>query len=303
SIGAARDTYVTARPERDAVGAVHAFAAQPVRRFGDDVGIARVVLGYGERSLLACRKDAFDARSRVAFEDRSIFGNCRGARGIANGIEVRIACTPADRIDLFARQLEGNTDFDEGLGAAHAGHDALLESLGNLLRPSSRNGRRFPAERPAKIDESASRQQQLERTFRFRIDFFPRRCRDRRVLAQEAVHTGSCARRLPIPRLPSSLAAAASPSLPPCSASSSIARTDFDVNEYVRKCSSSIGSWRRSHSSVIAACSFSSSRLCRRISLSSSSCVASRRWSYQSTASSSSMSETIARCLSIVSGL
>ena len=55
-----------------------------------------------------------------------------------------------------------------------------------------------------------------------------------------------------------------------------------------------LGSWRRSHSSVIAACSFSSSRLCARIAASSASSVASTRWSYQSTASSSSMIDTIA---------
>ena len=64
----------------------------------------------------------------------------------------------------------------------------------------------------------------------------------------------------------------------------------------------SFGSPRRSHSSTIAACSFSSSRLCSRMARSSGLPVALARWLYQSTASSSSIRETIARCWSITSG-
>src|SRR5690606_11451746 len=124
----------------------------------DDVWIARVVLRDDERALLACCEDAFDTPARITFENRSIFGDCSGTRGIANGIQVRIARTSADRVDLFARKLEGNADLDERLGEAHTGDDAFLQGLGNLLRTSRRDCRRLPAERAAEIDESARRQ-------------------------------------------------------------------------------------------------------------------------------------------------
>src|SRR6185436_16193009 len=100
-------------------------------------------------------------------------------------------------------------------------------------------------------------------------------------------------------RLPSSF----DPLLSFPSAAASISSTDLSVNRYVRRCSSSFGSCRRSHSSIMDACSFSSSRLCARILLSSLSPAASMRWSYQSTASSSSMIETTARWRSMVAGL
>src|SRR5262245_22677205 len=73
------------------------------------------------------------------------------------------------------------------------------------------------------------------------------------------------------------------------------------VKRYSLSSLESLGSWRRIHSSTMAACSFSSSRLCARIAFSSRSLQASTRCAYQSTASSSSISETIARCISRVS--
>src|SRR4029077_573321 len=102
--------------------------------------------------------------------------------------------------------------------------------------------------------------------------------------------------------MPSEPSLGAPPLPPPPVSADSVVRTEPWVNRYVCSTSSIFGSCRRSHSSVIAACSFSSSRLCARIFLSSSSCVASTRWSYQSMASSSSPSDVMARCRSTVSG-
>src|SRR5918994_6554633 len=85
------------------------------------------------------------------------------------------------------------------------------------------------------------------------------------------------------------------------SSASSIAVIEPSVNKYLRSCASRKASCRRNHSSAIAACSFSSSRLCSSTARSSSPPRATARWSYQSIASSSSMIETIARWRSIAS--
>ena len=110
-------------------------------------------------------------------------------------------------------------------------------------------------------------------------------------------------RRLPMPRLPSPLG----PPLPrrrrrASSMVASIPVIGPAVNRNVLRCCDKVGSLRRSHSSAIAACSFSSSRLCSRMARSSGLLVALARWLYQSTASSSSISETMARCWSMTSG-
>src|SRR5579885_2671643 len=59
-------------------------------------------------------------------------------------------------------------------------------------------------------------------------------------------------------------------------------------------CPAKSASWRRIHSSTIEACSISSRMLCSRSCFSVSSSVSSARWRYQSIASSSSITETIA---------
>src|SRR5262245_47201142 len=105
--------------------------------------------------------------------------------------------------------------------------------------------------------------------------------------------------RLPIPRLPSSLGAAPPPLF---SIVDSIPVIGPSVNRKVLRCCEKVGSLRRSHSSAIAACSFSSSRLCSRTARRSALPVALARWLYQSTASSSSINETMARCWSMTSG-
>ena len=97
-------------------------------------------------------------------------------------------------------------------------------------------------------------------------------------------------------------AVAAFAAAPPCSISASISVIGPSVNRNVLRCWDNLGSPRRSHSSTIAACSFSSSRLCSRMARRSGLPVALARWLYQSTASSSSIRETMARCWSITSG-
>ena len=109
-------------------------------------------------------------------------------------------------------------------------------------------------------------------------------------------------RRLPMPRLPSLLGPPSSASPPPSSMVASMPVIGPSVNRKVLRCCDKVGSLRRSHSSAIAACSFSSSRLCSRMARSSGLLVALARWLYQSTASSSSISETMARCWSMTSG-
>ena len=111
-----------------------------------------------------------------------------------------------------------------------------------------------------------------------------------------------CDRRLPMPRLPSLLGPPSSASAPPSSIVASMPVIGPSVNRNVLRCCDKVGSLRRSHSSAIAACSFSSSRLCSRMARSSGLPVALARWLYQSTASSSSISETMARCWSMTSG-
>src|SRR5205823_2902328 len=109
------------------------------------------------------------------------------------------------------------------------------------------------------------------------------------------IHGVTSARRLPIPSEPESPSS-------PAADSSSFAVIEPSVNRYLRSCASRRASRRRNHSSAIAACSFSSSRLCSRMARSSSSSLAAARWSYQSIASSSSMIDTVARWRSIVAG-
>src|SRR5439155_5141651 len=130
---------------------------------------------------------------------------------------------------------------------------------------------RAPAQRPAEIDDAARRQQRTQGALGLLFDLGPARRRDRRLLAEQMVHFFTC-RRLPIARLPSDSAAAGSS--PPPSTTASISVTGASVNRYVRKCSASLASRRRSHSSTMEACSFSSSRLCSRMARSSESTVA-----------------------------
>jgi hypothetical protein len=69
-------------------------------------------------------------------------------------------------------------------------------------------------------------------------------------------------------------------------------------------CPSKVGSFRRIHSRFIMACSISSLRWCISTAFSSGSLLAPARWLYQSTASSSSMRDTMARCkLRVSSGI
>ena len=97
----------------------------------------------------------------------------------------------------------------------------------------------------------------------------------------------------PRPPLASSASAASSISMMSCVLEQVAAH---ELVEGRRRC-------RRSHSSVIIPCSTSSLRLCSSTALSAGSVQASARCWYQSIASSSSMSESSARCRFLVSPL
>src|SRR5687768_8581208 len=128
----------------------------------------------------------------------------------------------------------------------------------------------------------------------FVVDLLPGLTADRGKLAFEDVHhLGPL--RLPIPSEVEGVVAAFGRSAVPWVALSSTSVIGPVEFKYVSMFAEKTGSFLRNHSSVIMACSISSFLLWRSTARSSGSVLASARCWYQSTASSSSISDTIAR--------
>src|SRR5262249_13457540 len=132
-------------------------------------------------------------------------------------------------------------------------------------------------ERPFEVHELPARELQLENASGFGVDLLPRRGRDGRELPSEIVHRLGPPFRLPMPSEPPLSPPPSADAPPPPVAAASGAMSEPLVKRYVLRCVSIFVSRRRYHSSSIAKCSFSSSRLCARICLRSASVAASTR--------------------------
>ena len=232
-----------------------------------------------ERRSASCGEASHDAddaarrRSRGRPRASSASGDARGR--VDDGVEVGVAAPAVDR--RRARR------------AASVNWRAQLDQRLHLRRPRpdavDRRGRRarstrprliadaVPAERAREVDQLAGGEEVRRACASPRSSISSHAVvGDRRELAEQMVHRAApcdgcesvpMPAGLPMPRLPSPIARRrrqrrrARPRARSRGSSPS-------VNRYVRRCWSSVGSWRRSHSSVIAACSFSSSRLCAR---------------------------------------
>ncbi len=107
-------------------GPIDAFAAQTMRRLGDDVGISLVV--RRNRQALRRRRfeDADDAGRLIAVEDRAILGDAGRARGVTHRIEVGVARAAPDRFQLIARDLERHAQLGQRQHAAQSRDRAFL---------------------------------------------------------------------------------------------------------------------------------------------------------------------------------
>src|SRR5205823_6119607 len=142
----------------------------------------------------------------------------------------------------------------------------------------------FPTVRPAKVDELSPRQVELQDSLGLGVDRVPRLAEDRREGTLEQILRHAHPRRLPMASEPSSGGAVFTSPF-------SISVISPSVKRYVCALRAKIASRRRSHSSVIIACSISSFLLCRSTAFSDASAVTSARCWYQSIASSSSINE------------
>src|ERR687895_706975 len=84
-----------------------------------DAQIRLVVVAQREPHGGCLLGDAPDAAGRIAPEHGAVLGHGRGAGGLAHRIEHRILGAAHCRVELLARELEGNAQFDERLHAAH----------------------------------------------------------------------------------------------------------------------------------------------------------------------------------------
>src|SRR5258707_649680 len=192
----------------------------------------------------------------------------------------------ADREVLADRQLEITAAHRDHQATVEAGrpHDLAVDQPPDVAQDRVAavvaGGRRgngvaradlalgiIPAHRTAKIAHAASRQYGAQRALGFLFDLRPAGFGDRRLIAEKMIlrHLDTCSfaiRKLPMPKLPSELMPSPlSPDAPACTISASISVIGPSVNRKVFRCCINLGSLRRSHSSTIEACSFSSSRL------------------------------------------
>src|SRR4051812_5281264 len=133
---------------------------------------------------------------------------------------------------------------------------------GDGIGAAERHRRVLPSERTFEVDQRSGGQVVAQGTGRFFLDERPRLRADGRLVAAQAAAHSSCfpSRSPPIERLPWPLPPPPELSPPP-SPVTSCSRATMDPSEkrYWRSAASRAGSWRRSHSSVMTACSFSSS--------------------------------------------
>jgi hypothetical protein len=296
----ARERGERRRAERYTVRAADARLAQLFERFAHGAGQQGRVGRERDARIRGAADQPGDVRFLVTVEQRRIFGGGKHSRGVAQRIEVDARRAAIDPLELRAFELEGNPQLD------HRPHDSpakrgsrALEARERLHAPEIDRGV-LPAERALEVDETPRGEVQMQDVARLLLDARPAAFTDRRELAVQTDHpaSASAARRLPMRRLPFPLELRRE--LPLALSSSSFAIGPSE-NKNRRRNSSNFASWRRIHSSTMHACSFSSSRLCARTAASSASSLASIRCAYQSTASSSSIRERNARCISRVS--
>src|ERR1700716_1471635 len=308
AVGARGEILVELVVQHHGERTLDALIAQLGERGGDGAGIVGVARAERHRDIAAGLADAGDVRGLVAVEDRAVLGDGDFARRGYHRVEIGIAGAAIDGVEFGARDLEGNAQLDQRLDAAQARlHVLAVGRRGDGVDPADLDLGIIPAHRTAEIDHAASRQYGAQRALGFLFDLRPAGFGDRRLIAEKMIrHLDTCSfatRKLPMPKLPSELMPSPlSPDAPACTISASISVIGPSVNRKVFRCCINLGSLRRSHSSTIEACSFSSSRLCSRMARRSGLLVALARWLYQSTASSSSIKETMARCWSMTSG-
>src|SRR5581483_6850701 len=240
--------------------------------------------------------DALDAAGGIAVEDRVVLRVGDAGGRVDQGLELRVLGAALHCVHLLPGQIEVGPQLDERQHLAARGLHVGNRALGELLAPAGVHGSARGPERALEVDELAAGQLQLEDAGGLRVDLLPGRVGDGGQLSLEIVHSPWPPFRLPIPREP------APPDAEGCDAPASppVAACSFPTMEpvlkrYSLRWASMVGSRRRYHSSTIAKCSFSSSRLWARIDFKSGSVAASTRWSYQSAASSSSCIEVRAR--------
>src|SRR5918993_1603930 len=310
-VGAGGEVLVELLVQDHGEGAFDALVAQLGEGRRHRAGI--VGMAAAERHRRRCRglADAGDVRGLVAVEDRAVLGDGDLARRGDHRIEIGIARAAIDGVELGARHLERDAQLDQRLDAAQARlHVWSAGRRGDGIGAAEFDVGIVPAQRPAEVDHATAGQHAAEGALGFLLDLLPTGFGDRRAIAEKMVlhlppsglAAGFADRRLPMPRLPSLLGPPSSAVAPPSSMVASMPGIGPSVDRKGFRCCEKVGSLRRSHSSAIAACSFSSSRLCSRMARRSELPVALARWLYQSTASSSSISETMARCWSMTSG-
>src|SRR5262245_146425 len=221
--------------------------------------------------------DALDATGRVAVEDRGVLGEGDASGRVDQGLQLRVLGSALDSVHLLARQLEVRAQLDQrqclAAGSLDVGDGRAAERLAAPGVDRGRGG----AERAVEVHQLSAGELELEDPRGLGVDLLPRLARDGGQLALEVVHSPWPPFRLPMPSEPPPLppASARSP-LPPVLACS-CAISEPLVKRYSLRWASMVASRRRYHSSSMAKCSFSSSRLWARISLRSPSVAASTR--------------------------
>ena len=225
--------------------------------------------------------DALDAAGRVAVEDRGVLGvrRCGSRRRSADrGRGPRCRARPRRSRRATARtrcaaRMSGRTT------RRAASTPATGPAFSDRQQAPGVDGAEVGAVRAVEVDQLAAGQLQLEDARRLLVDLASRprwrsaRARDRRLFTGCSLPSG-CRCRASRARRPLLAPPSSAPPFSACSCGD-----DRAAREQTRLCSSpdNFASRRRYHSSSITKCSFSSSRLCARICLSSRSVAASTR--------------------------
>ena len=132
--------------------------------------------------------DAGDVRGLVAVEDRAVLGDGDLARRGDHRIEIGVARPAIDGVELGARHLEGNAQFDQRLDAAQARlHVPAAGRRGDGIGAAELDVGIVPAQRPAEVDDATPGQHAAQGALGLFLDLLPAGFGDRRAITEKMV--------------------------------------------------------------------------------------------------------------------
>src|SRR5579863_10040086 len=191
--------------EQDGIGSVDADETKLAQRLRDRIRILTHVGRQRHDRIAGPLPHATDARGRVAFENGPVLGIGDFLRRVLRGLPVRVVRAPFDVVDLLAIELEGDSQFNQGLHLALAREDSF-GGRGDRLEMAASDRGKGDAARTLDIDHAPSGEIALESARRFLFEAGPRRIGDRGKLAVKIVHGPFSPLSEPIPSEPSDAA-------------------------------------------------------------------------------------------------